>query len=165
LQGSGDDELLADLHRRYAGWLTERLRHRFGVQAAEDLVQETWLRLAPWPGLSGVRHPRAFLLRVATNLAIDEDRRRRRSRPVAVAPAPCSELAAQHDAVLLRQVILSLPPSLRDVFVLNRFAGLTYDQVADRLGLSVKTVEWRMSRALAHCAAHLRAEQQEISTA
>ncbi|MNF08639.1 RNA polymerase sigma factor [compost metagenome] len=57
---------------------------------------------------------------------------------------------------MARELILGLPEPLRDVFVLSRFGGLTNAQIGEKLGISPKTVEWRMTRALAHCAAQLR---------
>lgn len=150
---------LADMYRRYAGWLTARVSRRYGAQAAEDLVQETWLRVAPYKALGEIRHPRAFLLRVASNLAIDAGRKAGRAAGPGLEDLSLQHTAdagSQTEAVFLRQVILSLPQPLRDVFVLSRFGGLTNTQIAEQLGISPKTVEWRMTRALAHCAAQFR---------
>lgn len=46
--------------------------------------------------------------------------------------------------------IAELPPKCREIFVMNRFNHLKYQQIADQLGISVKTVETQMSKALQH---------------
>ena len=66
------------------------------------------------------------------------------------------EEPSQLTQVLARELLLGLPAPLRDVFVLSRIVGLTNVQIAERLGISPKTVEGRMTKALAHCAAQLR---------
>ena len=149
---------LADLYRRYSAWLTARVAHRFGVDQAEDLAQETWLRIAPYQARGEIRHPKALLLRIASNLAIDAGRRGggREAVPDDDAADAPADPPPQTELLLLKQVVLSLPQPWRDVFVLNRFACLTYDQIGERLGISTKTVEWRMKKALAHCAVRLR---------
>lgn len=56
------------------------------------------------------------------------------------------------DSELTRQIELAiqkLPDGIRETFVLNRFEGFTYQQIATRENISVKTVEYRISRALA----------------
>jgi RNA polymerase sigma factor (sigma-70 family) len=125
------------------------------------LAQEALLR-AHASGAE-IRHPKAFLRRVADNVARDEHRRLMRRgggaalRLEDVDYDPALAVAAdQHAALLLKQVILRMPDLYRDAFVLTRFQGLTYEEVADRLGVSVKTVEWRISKALAYCAQQLR---------
>ena len=147
------------LYRRYAPWLTARLKRRFG-DAAEDLVQETYIRVAPYGERVEIRHPKALLMHIATNVVIDEDRRRKREPALfgVREDGGRNEQASggQSELVLLKQVILSMPPHLRDVFLLSRFGGLSYDGIADRLGLPVKTVEWRMSKALAYCKIKIR---------
>ncbi|QTC86418.1 sigma factor [Brevundimonas pondensis] len=63
---------LDGLHGRYAAWFRARLVRRYGAHDAEDILQEAWLRLASYQGLAGIRHPKAFLLRVASNLALGQ---------------------------------------------------------------------------------------------
>ncbi len=148
---------LDGLHGRYAAWFRARLVRRYGAADAEDILQEAWLRLASYPGLASIRHPKAFLLRVASNLALGQVRRTAvAERFAAVTPTVSHEDADQLETVFFRQMVLDLPQPLRDVFLLSRVGGLTNSQIADQLGISPKTVEWRMTRALARCAAQVR---------
>lgn len=148
---------LANLHKRYDAWLQSRLIRIFGRSSAEDIAQQTWLAIARSDAAMAVQNPKAFLLTVARNAAYDDVRKGRR-----VSAADDLEIGSlsvpddQLEAVFLRQVILSLPQPLRDVFVLSRFGGLTNAQIAEHLGIRPKTVEWRMTKALAHCAAQYR---------
>lgn len=147
---------LADLYGRYSRWLTSRLRARYG-DAAEDLVQETWLRVAPYQTRGAIRFPKALLLRIARNIAIDQSRQANAAHAHASQnPAIDHTDASQLSDLITKDAILSLPDDLRVVFVLNKIVGLTYEEVAARTGLSVKAVEWRLSRALIHCASQLR---------
>ena len=152
------DDGLEDLYRAWSAWLTARVRRRFGDEA-EDLVQEAWIRAAPYSRGGMIEHPKALLLRIVDNLAIDRARRRT-PRPLSavdrVDPSPSVDPACQADTVLLKQIILGMPPRLRDVFVLSRFAHLEYQEIGDRLNIPVTTVQWRMKKALEYCAAQLR---------
>lgn len=151
------DAGISRLHQRYDRWLTAVLRRRFGSQDSDDLVQDTWLRLASVDSLTELRHPKAFLLRVAMNLAANRHHRRKLGERAEALVAPLDRVEEdQTGNVLIAQIVLSLPEPLRDVFLLSRLDGLTNAQIGERLGISPKTVEWRMTRALAHCAAQLR---------
>lgn len=153
--GADGRDGLNRLYRQYAPWLGRRLRARVGPDAAADVVQETYIRAAPY-ALADIRHPKAFLLRIAMNLLRDESRREaRKNRETEGAQSPEVEAAHQFDHVLLSQVIRSMPPLYRNVFVLNRFGGMTYPEIALTLEISVKTVEWRMARAIEYCASRL----------
>ena len=145
------------LFRGHAGWLRSVLQRRFGAEVADDLVQDTYLRLIGSGRVEEIRRPRAFLWRVAANLAIDLGRRqaRRPSSEPWREEGTASAAADQLGQLALKEVILDLPPPLREVFLLSRVGGLTYESIARHLNISVKTVEWRMSRALARCAEHL----------
>ena len=156
---------LDDLYRRHASWLRARLTHRYGPDLAEDLVQEAYLRLP----VEEIRYPKALLLRTAINLAIDHfrsmGRARRRDRQAAymvhgdLAPGQgASYPADQESALRLAEIALKLEPLHRDVFLLSRGANLTYVEIAQRLKIPTKTVEWRMGEALKMCAALMREE-------
>ncbi len=159
MEGEGQASL-SELYKRYAAWFRARLVRRYGAQDAEDLLQETWLRLTPYREAREIQHPQALLMRIATNLAADMSARQfHRTRHVSEISQSHGwgyELPAQADEVLAKQLVLGLPVPLRDVFVLSRFGGLTNSQIGEQLGISPKTVEWRMTKALAHCAAQLR---------
>lgn len=150
-------QYLSDLYRRYATWLRARLSVRFGAEAADDLVQEAYLRIAPYQTAT-IRSPKALLLRIASNLALDglarEGVRRRHQQAT---PSTHEEaFDSAHETLLLKQILHAMPDKDREVFLLSRFGGLTQPQIAARLGIAVKTVEWRMGRALKHCDDHLR---------
>lgn len=150
------------LYREYSGWLGKVLSSRFRSTAIEvdDIVQETYVRVSRYDADQAHRHPKALLLRIAVNLARDHMRRnvvRGGLAPPKDEPADSETLAAdQHQILQLKQIVLDLPPIYRDVFVLSRFTGLTYEEIASHVGISVKAVEWRMSKALAMCMARMR---------
>lgn len=149
---------LEGFYRRYSPWLVARLRRRFGTDT-EDLVQEIWLRVAAIEADLDIRYPRAFLLKIAFNIGLSGDRQTRRRREILEGTLPLGTIThepAQNAVVQIQEIVLALPQPLRDVFVLSRFGGLTNNQIAEQLGISPKTVEWRMTRALAQCAAELR---------
>lgn len=154
-----DDLQLGSIYRNHRHWLIAFLMRRFGRDVAEDLAQDAFLRAAQ--AGTRIRNPRAFLAQVALSAGHDQHRRSK-ARPILVG-VESSELGfaapSQAEAILLKEVILALPPKLREVFVLSRFGGLTYEEIARRCGISVKTVEARMTKALALCARALEARR------
>ena len=146
---------LSQLYARHAGWLAARLR-RLGVEAADDVVQETYLRIAPYQARGEIRHPKSLLLRIASSLVAEEGRRAQRRNRHASESSPWIDAPAQTETLLLKQLILQHPQPERDIFLFSRFEGLTNEQIAGRLEVSVKTVERRMTRALKQIDAQLR---------
>lgn len=147
---------LNGLYRRYSGWLVKRLRGRVGADEADDVVQETYLRLAPYL-LQDIRHPKALLLRVALNLVRDERRRLVRHDRALQGARPIVGTAADapFDRLHIKQILQTMPPLYRDVFVLSRFDGMTYPEIALAHGISLATVERRMAKAVEHCMSQL----------
>jgi RNA polymerase sigma factor (sigma-70 family) len=146
-------------YRSHAGWLVAFLGRRFGREVAEDLAQETFLRLSKAP--LEWRNPKSVLARTALNAGQDHIRREAaQRRPRLVSDAGEHEAVSPPDQVetlFHRQVVAQLPRNLRDVYCLNRFGGLTYEEIAAHTGISVKAVEKRMSKALKICVARFRA--------
>lgn len=153
------DGAMEALFRRYRMWLTAKLGYRYGRENAEDLVQETFLRMTRAGAGATARHPRALMMQIARNVAIDRFRRSKRETDASTFVADVevfSEAPSQQQAVLIKQIVLALPPKLRDVFVLSQLEGLTHQEIARLRGISVKTVEWRMRKAFAKCAAAMQ---------
>ncbi len=157
---ASDDSSLAVLYSRYGAWLVSALRRRFGREVADDLAQDVYARLSSRPLEGDIRRPKAFLMTVASHLAIDAERKRRRQAPtepiVSFEDWASGEESSQFEYLTLKDAILTMPRPLRDAFLLSRFRGLTYQAIAEELGVSVKTVEWRISRALEHCSEQMR---------
>ncbi|MCB4859018.1 MULTISPECIES: RNA polymerase sigma factor [Sphingobium] len=160
--GSRQDGMVDRLYRNHAGWLLGRLQRRFAGSGleAEDLVQDTYMRVARYSEEEAERRPRALLLRIGLNLAFDQ-MRRNKTRPAPLAandPDPSWDIedcGEQEYFLGLKQAVQSLPPDLRTVFLLSRFTRMTNADIAKRLGVSVKTVEGRVSKALILCAQRL----------
>jgi RNA polymerase sigma factor (sigma-70 family) len=153
------------------------LRARLGDEArAEDVVQEIYLRLQAARLEQEVANPVAFLYRIAANLAVDV--RRQRGREVVrethwveltthkiaadyVEDRPSPEEVLDSKARLERLVaaVGELPPQCRTVFTLHKLEGLSHAEVSAKVGISRKTVEKHMSRALRQLAEALGQEQ------
>jgi len=162
-----DSKLLDALVTSYTD-LKIFLTRKFGCpQLAEDVAQETWLRIKRLSQPPVVDNPRAYLFRVATNLAVDHLRSEKaRARHISTEPVPedVSNGMPSADTVIdyeqrlsiLRKAVDELPPRCREVFMLHKFKGLSHMEIASQLGISRNMVEKHMIRGLAHCRDRLR---------
>lgn len=116
-------------------------------QAAQDLTQETFLRATRADGPDEEPHQRAWIFRIARNLALNHIRDT--SRHLArVADAPQASVAAANDTALIVNEALGKLSSLdRDVFVLRESAGLSYDEIAATCEITSDAVRARLQRA------------------
>jgi len=126
-------------------------------EAAEDIVQEVFLRLWERGSDQQIREPLPYLYQAAHNRAISYLRHQRvRSRWEELAtrqPAPVAEAthaALEHDdlARAIDRATDALPERCRQVFLLSRDQQLSHAEIAGMLGLSVKTVESHVWRAI-----------------
>ena len=161
-EGTTKDTSIEALYRKYSGALRRFLaRHHLQRDDVADIVQETYCRVLKSGELQAIRHPRAFLFRVASNLVLNAAKHRRTAGEgvnidVASAdiadeqPSSCRRLEAEEELIIVRAALTELAPRCREVFVMNRFEDRSYSEIADELGLSVSMIEKYVSQALAH---------------
>ena len=124
--------------------------------AAEDVVQDVMLEL--WRRRQDLvleTSLRAYLLRATRNRALNQIRHRRvaeRARPEALAPAAApsadQDLEERELGRAVARAVSELPERCREVFELSRVHGLKYAEIALVLGISIKTVETQMGKAI-----------------
>lgn len=139
-------------------FLSRKLRDR---TVAEDLTQETFTRALAVP--RQVESHRGLLYQIARNLLVDRYRQQQdqacaslQDEDAAALPAPGGE---QPDAQIENRryvasmvaTIEQLPPRCREAFLLHRIDGLSQQEVANAMGISVNMVEKHIIRAMVAC--------------
>ena len=136
-----------------------------------DLLQELFIKLARRPGLvEAIREERAFLLRLSHNLAIDLMRRRsarqRHYEQMAAEPLELFAAAPEPDGRALGKTLSDalgeLPAEQRAVVHLKLWEGLTFEQIAELLGISLNTAASRFRYGLDKLRQRLRPLYDEI---
>src|SRR5579871_721555 len=156
------DLLVADY-----GSIDRRLTRRLGsADLASDVLQETYLRIESIDEIGSIRNPAAYVLQIALNIA--RDRRRAENRRLTAEevdclldipddrPDPEHEVEKRSELNLLRQAIAQLPERRRVVLTLSRIEGLPHREIAQRLGVTVRTVETDLKQAIEHCADRMK---------
>lgn len=152
---------LSGLYSDHNGWLQGWLRTRLGDrEQAADIAQDTFVRLLVSQRLPSVGQGRRFLVQIARHLVVDHWRRQRIERayleslaqlPAAEAPSPESRALIIESLLQIDAMLDAMPERVRTAFVLSQFEGLGYAQIAERLGVSVSSVQKYMLRAIAAC--------------
>lgn len=126
---------------------------------AEDAVQDAWLRWSS-SDRSQVADPKAYLVRIVTNVAMDRLRSASRQRETYVGPWLPEPILTETDgpdsdtvSMALLVVLESLTPLERAVFVLKEAFGFSYVEIAGAVERSEETVRQAAHRARSHVAA------------
>ena len=139
-------------------------------EEAEDLIQDAFLKMQEYCERGGqVRQPEGFLVRTVLRLAANARRDAHRNlyceEPVEnltlivdTTPTPDEVLVGDQCLERMRDALDAVSRRTRDVFFMQRLDGLSYAQIAQRLGVSISAVEKHIATALAILA---DANQQE----
>jgi RNA polymerase sigma-70 factor (ECF subfamily) len=147
------------LYRSSAARLVRQLARRVDCEEADDVVQETFAKLAGanTHASAPIACPEAFVTTAATNVLRDRARAAARRAlqdynlacgPDAAAPDP-QRLAESREALrAIDGALAGMNPRRRQIFLLHRFEQLTYAEVGEVVGMSEKGVKKQIAKAL-----------------
>lgn len=152
----GGKDLVGELYERYANDVLRVSYFYLGNrQQAEDVMQETFIRLMTKNPVLEEGKEKAWLLTVALNLCRDQWRSGWFKRVVLgdevleMIPASDGEIERRMEKEALMQAVHTLPPDTRDVFLLHYYQGYGIEEIAHMLGTAPGTIASRLSRGRA----------------
>ena len=153
--------LFQDNYESLVRFLSSKVRDS---EEAQDLAQDAFYKVMKVENAEELEHARAYLFQTASNLALNRIRRQKhhdsykRGVESTANPERDGMIASPERAAAARQQLLQvekalngLPKKCRRAFLLHRTRHMTYQQIADELGVSLSTVEKYMIRALEQC--------------
>ncbi len=165
--GHSRERTEADLYARFRSPLERYFTKRvFEKGDVDDLVQEVFTRLLSRSERVQMEEPEAYVFQIAANLLRDRSRRDivRKSASGRFAEengdsfeaiTPERVLLAKQQVAKLKDALAELPERVRFVFLLHRYEGMKYREIAQHLGISVSSVEKYMMQAIKHVANRL----------
>ena len=170
LSGGQAPSQVVDLYEEAYAELCRFLQRKIGNRHdAEDIAQEAFERMWKASENNRISDLRGYLFTTASHLALNHVRHSkvvgrhrvselaRRAEP---GPGPERVLAGRDRLDRAWEVIAGLPEKTCHVFLMHRFAGFTYPEIAKHLGLSKKSVEYHMKLALGAIATALHASTE-----
>ncbi|MEM9764591.1 MAG: sigma-70 family RNA polymerase sigma factor [Pseudomonadota bacterium] len=140
--------------------LTRFLRKRLGSwNAASDVAHDVFLKLHDFESPADLQNRRAYLFRMAANLAKDRLRVEQRRREILATESdglvprideitPERQALARAELEEMRAEIARLPHRRRRVFALYRFEGMSQKEIAETLGIGITTVQHDLKKAM-----------------
>lgn len=151
-------QFIRDLFNEQSGDLERFLRTRVSnKEDARDLAQEAFMRLLRLERTEFIRRPEQYLLRIAANLAYEHRLKDGKSVVDAVAEVPeaigspgAEQLLALRESLeQVNRAMEAMSPNVQAALVWQRRDGLTYAEIADRLGVSTHMVKKYLQKGVA----------------
>lgn len=138
----------------------------------EDVAQESFLRAYRAGMDTTVRDPKSYLFRIAKNVAVSQLRLKSRQITDYIDDKTHNEFLTENftledDAIARQQLgihceaVASLPPQCRRVYIMRKVHGMTHREIADRLGIALKTVEKHLYKGVEGCDLYIRQRMEE----
>lgn len=152
--------IFTNLYQRHFGELRAFILRRVGChELAAELTNETFIRILCYQSPDTIQNQRAFLYRIAGNLAIDHHRSNREQTEcidelnegehfATDISDPARVVCARQTLERLRLAIDALPPQCRRAFLMFKFEGLPHAEIATEFGVTKNAVEKLLIRAL-----------------
>lgn len=164
---TGSTQAVLTLYSDHHGWLKGWLRRKLGcAEQAADLAHDTFIRIMSGRNLAAINEPRAYLTSVARGILVNWYQRQALERAYldTLAALPEQEVPSpeQHHLILetlheVDRLLDELPPLVKRVFLLSQIEGLKYEDIAERIGVSLITVKRYMKQAFLQCLVLLEA--------
>lgn len=126
------------------------------MQEAEDITQETFLKIWERKDTINIQTVGPLLFKISRNLFLNSVEHSKVTlkfktdyQAIHHSDSPDFELEMKEFDQRLKESLAELDEKHRTVFLMNRIDDLTYSQIAENLGISVKAIEKRMSKAMA----------------
>jgi RNA polymerase sigma-70 factor (ECF subfamily) len=149
------------IYQQHHHWLQGWLRGRLSCASdAADVAHDTFVRMLSSRSAELIREPRDYLATVARGLVIDRYRRRAiesvylqslAARPEQTVPSEEDKAIIVDTLVAVDKALTLLGPRTQRIFLLSQLDGLTYQQIATQLDVSLTTVKKHMIRAFTEC--------------
>jgi len=158
-------DALGEVYQQYRGELRRFFAHRHSGQNAEDLVQEIYVQLLRFPPNETLRRPLDYLYRIAWHVVNRANQRANMEQQRLVTGDPetldwlsgrsgrlwagdISEQLSNEQQV--QRILGQLPQACQTAIILLRRDGLSYQEIATEMGVSIHSVKKYVARALAH---------------
>ncbi|MCB1124512.1 MAG: sigma-70 family RNA polymerase sigma factor [Verrucomicrobiae bacterium] len=145
-------------------WLSSRYSEQLDV---DDIIQEALIRVLQAQVEEELLSPKAYFFATARNLALDRIRRSKVVFNESLLNEEAMDLldeaegieetvARNHELEILTRAIQSLPERCRRVFTLSKVYGMTYNQIAEEMGITFNTVSAQIAIGLSKCSEYMR---------
>jgi RNA polymerase sigma factor (sigma-70 family) len=152
-------------HRQLQRFLAKRLPSEADTQ---DLVQEVYLRLLRFDGTELVRHPQAYLCKIAAHVACEWQLEARHSKPhssdmldeLIVEDSLDESVDLERRRERLRHALKRLPPNMRTALVLQYRDGLSHEEIARQMNASLRSVRRYVEEGYVRLRQHMGVRRQ-----